>query len=56
MAEVARVTAQKGTKPPRGPPFWGGFRIRPVEIEFWPTARSACMIGSAGHATESGRR
>ncbi|AHM04982.1 Pyridoxamine 5'-phosphate oxidase [Roseibacterium elongatum DSM 19469] len=34
MAEVARVTAQKGTNPQR-PPFWGGFRIRPVEIEFW---------------------
>jgi pyridoxamine 5'-phosphate oxidase len=34
MAEVAKVTAQKGTNPPR-PPFWGGFRIDPVEIEFW---------------------
>lgn len=34
MAEVARVTAQQGTSPAR-PPFWGGFRITPVEIEFW---------------------
>ncbi|SMX50592.1 pyridoxamine 5'-phosphate oxidase [Maliponia aquimaris] len=34
MAEVARVTARHGTNPPR-PPFWGGFRIRPLEIEFW---------------------
>lgn len=34
MAEVARVTAQKGPSPER-PPFWGGFRIVPVEIEFW---------------------
>ena len=34
MAEVARVTARHGTDPAR-PPFWGGFRIRPVEIEFW---------------------
>lgn len=34
MAEVAKVTAQKGTDPER-PPFWGGFRITPVEIEFW---------------------
>lgn len=34
MAEVAKVTAAKGTNPPR-PPFWGGYRIRPVEIEFW---------------------
>jgi len=34
MAEVAKVTALKGLNPPR-PPFWGGFRIHPVEIEFW---------------------
>jgi len=34
MAEVAKVTALKGPNPPR-PPFWGGFRIRPSEIEFW---------------------
>ena len=34
MAEVAKVTAQHGPNPAR-PPFWGGFRIDPVEIEFW---------------------
>lgn len=34
MAEVAKITAQKGTNPPR-PPFWGGIRIVPTEIEFW---------------------
>ncbi|GHE94556.1 pyridoxine/pyridoxamine 5'-phosphate oxidase [Aliiroseovarius zhejiangensis] len=34
MAEVAKVTATHGPNPPR-PPFWGGYRIRPVEIEFW---------------------
>lgn len=34
MAEVAKVTARKGPNPPR-PEFWGGFRITPVEIEFW---------------------
>lgn len=34
MAEVATVTARKGTNPER-PPFWGGFRITPLEIEFW---------------------
>ena len=34
MAEVAKVTVTQGPMPKR-PPFWGGFRIRPVEIEFW---------------------
>ncbi|MQY41540.1 pyridoxamine 5'-phosphate oxidase [Epibacterium sp. SM1969] len=34
MAEVAKVTATKGPMPKR-PPFWGGFRISPLEIEFW---------------------
>jgi len=34
MAKVAKVTAEQGTAPQR-PPFWGGFRIRPLEIEFW---------------------
>ncbi len=34
MAEVARVTAEKGVNPPR-PPFWGGYRIIPLQIEFW---------------------
>ncbi len=34
VAEVAKVTAKKGPNPDR-PPFWGGYRITPVEIEFW---------------------
>lgn len=34
MAEVAKITAQHGTNPKR-PPFWGGYRLKPVEIEFW---------------------
>lgn len=34
LAEVAKTTVTKGPSPDR-PPFWGGFRIRPVEIEFW---------------------
>ena len=31
---VARITAERGQSPAR-PPFWGGYRIRPLEIEFW---------------------
>ena len=34
MLEVAKVTATRGIDPPR-PPFWGGYRLTPVEIEFW---------------------
>ena len=34
MVEVAKVTALKGLDPPR-PPFWGGYRLLPLEIEFW---------------------
>ncbi|SHH18619.1 pyridoxamine 5'-phosphate oxidase [Marivita hallyeonensis] len=34
MAEVAKLTAKLGTNPPR-PPFWGGYRISPTEMEFW---------------------
>ncbi|PCJ74005.1 MAG: pyridoxamine 5'-phosphate oxidase [Rhodobacteraceae bacterium] len=34
LAEVAKVTASKGLHPNR-PPFWGGYRIIPTEIEFW---------------------
>ena len=34
MAEAAKVALTKGPNPPR-PPFWGGFRIRPLEMEFW---------------------
>ena len=34
MSEVAKVTAAKGTNPSR-PPFWGGYRVCPLEIEFW---------------------
>lgn len=34
MAEAAKVALAKGPNPSR-PPYWGGFRIHPVEIEFW---------------------
>lgn len=34
MAEVAKVSARHPIKPPR-PPHWGGYRIKPIEMEFW---------------------
>lgn len=34
LVEVAKVTATHGLNPAR-PEFWGGFRLRPLEIEFW---------------------
>jgi pyridoxamine 5'-phosphate oxidase len=34
MAEAAKIAVTKGPNPPR-PPFWGGIRIKPLEIEFW---------------------
>ncbi len=34
LAEVAKLAAKYPLGPPR-PEHWGGYRIRPVEIEFW---------------------
>ncbi len=34
LAEVAKLAARYPLGPPR-PEHWGGYRIRPVEIEFW---------------------
>lgn len=34
LAEVARQGLRHGLSPSR-PPFWGGYRIRPMQIEFW---------------------
>ena len=39
MSRVAEVTAELGSNPKR-PPFWGGFRLRPIEIEFWSDGES----------------
>ncbi len=33
-AALEDATAKYGDNPPR-PPFWGGFRLRPLELEFW---------------------
>ncbi|WCR10000.1 pyridoxamine 5'-phosphate oxidase [Paracoccus stylophorae] len=34
VAAAARQGLVHGTNPAR-PPFWGGFRLRPLQIEFW---------------------
>ena len=34
VAAVAKARLTKGGNPER-PPHWGGYRIRPVEMEFW---------------------
>lgn len=34
LAEVARQGVRQGLNPSR-PPHWGGYRIRPVQFEFW---------------------
>jgi pyridoxamine 5'-phosphate oxidase len=34
VAEVAKVTTKNGLNPKR-PDYWGGWRIRPLEMEFW---------------------
>ena len=38
MTEVASVAAAQGIAPER-PPFWGGIRLRPLEVEFWADGR-----------------
>ena len=38
-AQVARAAAQHGDTPPR-PPFWGGYDLRPLEMEFWAAGES----------------
>ena len=61
VAEVAKVTAAKGIDPAR-PPFWGGFRILPLEIEFWADGafrlhdRFCWSRNSSGEAWKIARR
>ncbi len=61
MAKVAKVTATKGVNPAR-PPHWGGFRIRPLEIELWADGafrlhdRFRFTRNSAGAATWTEQR
>jgi len=55
MGEVAKVTARFIGNPPR-PPFWGGLRIRPTQIEFWADGAFRlhdrfCWTRQAIHAT-----
>ncbi len=38
VASAAKAAARFGIDPPR-PPFWGGYRLRPLEIEFWSEGR-----------------
>lgn len=39
VAQVEKAAVEQGPDPVR-PPFWGGFRICPVEIEFWSDGAS----------------
>ena len=53
MAEVARITARFGTNPPR-PPFWGGYRLTPSEIEFWADGAFRLHDRFRWNSTEAG--
>ena len=34
LKKIKQIKIKFGKNPPK-PPFWGGFRIKPLEIEFW---------------------
>ncbi|MCP5086058.1 MAG: pyridoxamine 5'-phosphate oxidase [Rhodobacteraceae bacterium] len=52
VAEVAKISAQKGLRPER-PPFWGGYRLVPSEMEFWSDGASRLHDRFLWHRTNS---
>jgi pyridoxamine 5'-phosphate oxidase len=42
---AAEFALKFGVKPVPRPPHWTGFRVRPLNLEFWRTVRSACTTG-----------
>ena len=45
--KVQEVKEALGNDPER-PKFWGGFKLIPLEIEFWSDGENVCMIGLGG--------
>ena len=54
MARVAAEESRHGPDPAR-PPFWGGYRIRPVQIEFWADGAFRLHDRFVWHRLEGGR-
>ena len=53
MERVARETERLGDDPPR-PPHWGGYRIHPLQIEFWADGAFRLHDRFIWHRLESG--
>ena len=54
MGRVAAEGLRRGPNPTR-PPFWGGYRIRPVQIEFWADGAFRLHDRFVWHRLEGGR-
>ena len=54
MGRVAAEGLRRGPNPAR-PPFWGGYRIRPVQIEFWADGAFRLHDRFVWHRLEDGR-